>query len=175
MDGSYRLFRTLPRYIYDIFLMVFGKKESIDLQGLLDKTAESDRKYVDFMTEYFTDDSLPIPPYWIFVPFFNIFFLPRMFINRKSKYAVALGQGMVITLLSVLIGFISKDFSSPYELFLLFPIFYGIASVQSDPFTKIPIVYEFYVIINTLTFGLLRNTKKIREVQQKETSVRLKV
>jgi uncharacterized membrane protein len=77
---------------------------------------------------------------------------------------------LIITTLAILIG-IFFTFTSSLELFLLFPIFYGIASLESDVFIRIPVIYEIYTILNTITFWLLSNTKKIRTVQKQDTTV----
>jgi len=116
-------------------------------------------------------------PFWIFVPFFNLVFLPKLLMSRTTKYVLAIGQGLAITLVAVLIGFLFS-FTSPLELFLLFPIFYGIASLESDAFFRIPLIYEIYEIyatLNTFTFGLFKSTKRIQAVQKQDTAVSFKL
>lgn len=61
------------------------------------------------------------------------------------------------------------------ELFLLFPIFYGIACVEKDVCVRIPFIYELYAIINTFSFGVLSNTKRIKAIQKEDKIVSYKV
>ena len=103
----------------------------------LRKTQEKDSNFRASLQTYFIDETLPFHSFWIFIPFINLIFLPKLFISRTTRYVLAIGQGLVITFLAILIGFFF-GFTSPLELFLLFPLFYGIASLESDVFIRIP-------------------------------------
>ncbi len=171
MESVYETVRSIPPYLMDIGRMIFGKKDSVSFANHLKNTQEKDRNLQISLQGYFTDEKLPFQPFWIFIPFCNLIFLPKLFMNRATRYVLAIGQGLVITLLAVCIGFLF-DFTSPLELFLFFPVFYGIASLESNVFIRIPLVYEIYAILNTLTFGLLKNTKRLQAVQKQDTMVR---
>lgn len=42
--------------------------------------------------------------------------------------------------------------SSQTQTILLFPILLGMAHVSHDPLYRIPVVYELYALVNTLSF-----------------------
>lgn len=174
MESVYRIIRSIPPYLMDIGRIIFGKQDSASFASHLKNIQEKDENFRISMQGYFTDETLPFPSFWIFVPFFNLIFLPKLFISRTTRYVLAIGQGLVITLLAILIG-LFYSFASPLELFLLFPIFYGVASLESDVFSRIPLIYEVYAILNTLTFGLLKNTRRIQTVQKQDTAVSFKL
>lgn len=174
IESIYGVIRSLPSYFTDMGHMIFGKKDSVFFVNHWRDTQEKDQIFRASLQGYFTDETLPLPSFWIFVPFLNILFLPKLFMSRTTRYVLAIGQGLVITLLAICIG-LFFGFTSALELFLLFPIFYGIASLKSDVFIRIPLVYEIYAILNTLTFGLLKNTKRLRGVQKQDTTVSYRV
>lgn len=151
MKTVYEIIRSVPGYLMDIGRMIFGKKDSVSFVGRMASIREKDHILKTSLQEYFTDESLPFHPFWIFVPFCNIVFLPKLLMSRTTRYVLAIGQGLVITLFALLIGFFFS-FTSPLELFLLFPVFYGIAFLESDAFIQIPLVYEVYATLNTVTF-----------------------
>lgn len=55
------------------------------------------------------------------------------------------------------------DFTSLWQMILLFPIFIGMAEINRNPFYKIPAIYELYVILDFLTFGLGSRVNKLKE------------
>ena len=170
----YEIIRSVPSYLADMGEVIFGKKDSISFADHLKNTQEKDKNFRDSLEQYFTDEALLFKPFWIFVPFFNLIFLPKLFTSRTTRYVLAIGQGLVITLLALCIGFF-YSFTSPLLLLLLFPIFYGISSIGEDVFIRIPLLYEIYALLNTVTFGLLKNTKRLQTVQKQDTAVSFKM
>lgn len=154
--------------------MIFGKKINVSFRERLTETQEKDEKFKTPLQTYFIDESLPFQSFWIFIPFVNFVFLPKLFISRTTRYVLAIGQGLIITLVAILIG-IFFSFTSPIELFLLFPVCYGISQLETDVFTRIPIIYEIYAFLNTLTFDLLKNTKRVQSIQKQDTQVSFKM
>lgn len=173
-ESVYEIARSIPGYLGDVVQMIFGKKDAVSFMDHLQYVREADQSFQTSLRGYFTDATLPFRPFWIFVPFFNLVFLPKLLMSRTTKYVLAIGQGLAITLVAVLIGFLFS-FTSPLELFLLFPIFYGIASLESDAFFRIPLIYEIYATLNTFTFGLFKSTKRIQAVQKQDTAVSFKL
>ena len=174
IESIYAIWRSIPPYVADVSRMIFGKKDSLSFGNHLRNTQEKDVSFRASLQGYFTDETLPFKPFWIFIPFCNLVFLPKLFISRNTRYVLAIGQGLVITLLWIAIGVI-YSFTSSLALVLIFPAFYGIASLESDVFIKIPVIYEIYAVLNTFTFGLLKNTKRIQTAQKQETNVSYKM
>jgi len=154
--------------------MIFGKETNVSFMERLINTQEKDQNFETPLRTYFTDANLPFKSFWIFIPFVNLVFLPKLFMSRTTRYVLAIGQGLIITLVAILIG-VFFSFTSPLELFLLFPICYGIYTLETDVFTRIPVIYEIYALLNMLTFGLLKNTKRIQSIQKQDTQVSFKM
>lgn len=174
IDSIYRIIRSIPSYIKEVSSMIFGKNTTLSFVDNIKNVKNKDTILQESLQEYFTDKTLLFQSFWIFIPFFNLIFLPKLFTCRTTQYVLAIWQGLVITLLAIIIGLLFS-FTSPLELFLLFPIFYGIASIETNVFVRIPLLYEIYAIINTLTFGLLKNTKRIQTIQKQDTTVSFKM
>lgn len=131
--------------------MIFRKKINVSFMERLTETQEKDQNFKTPLQAYFIDESLPFQSFWIFIPFVNLIFLPKLFVSRTTRYVLAIEQGLVITLLAILLGLLFS-FTSPIELFLLFPVFYGISALETDVFIRIPFIYEIYILINILSF-----------------------
>ncbi|MFA6090419.1 MAG: hypothetical protein WC774_01435 [Candidatus Gracilibacteria bacterium] len=174
IESIYRVVRTIPVYLGDLGNMIFGKKINVSFMERLTETQEKDQNFKTPLQTYFIDESLPFQSFWIFIPFVNLVFLPKLFISRTTRYVLAIGQGLVMTLLAILLGLLFS-FTSPIELFLLFPIFYGISTLETNVFTRIPVIYEIYALLNTITFGLLKNTKRVQSIQKQDTQVSFKM
>lgn len=99
----YEIARCVPGYLIDVNRMLFGKKDSVSFIGQVKGIREKDEAIKASLQKYFTDESLPLRPFWIFIPFFNIAFLPKLLISRTTKYVLAIGQGLVITLFAILV------------------------------------------------------------------------
>lgn len=174
MTHIYDVLQALPFYILDIFRMIFGKQEVLSFREHLGNTQKKNERFRTSLEEYFTDTSIAFSPFWIFVPFCNIIFIPKLFLSRQSRYVLAIGQGLVITLLSAIVWYF-YGFTSPFELLFLFPAFYGIASLETNVFVRIPLIYEIYALLNTFTFGILNNTNRMKAIQKQDMSVSYKV
>ncbi len=122
---------------------------------------------------FFTDGHLTFSPYFIYVPFLNLIFLYQFFVPGKSKYVLAINQGIILTLLVVLVG----GFLSPTNLILLaiLPMMLGIATIKNRPFLQIPLLYEFGGLLSAVTFGIVSGTRQAREWSQEVKEIRLKV
>jgi hypothetical protein len=72
--------------------MIFGKKDSLSFLSHIKNTEEKDERIRASLQTYFIDESLMVRPFWIFIPFANIIFLPKLFTNRSTRYVLAIGQ-----------------------------------------------------------------------------------
>lgn len=170
----YEIIRSTPTYFMNLAGVAFGKTKTLQFAEHLANTRTRDIYFRTSLEWYFTDAHIAFSSLWIFIPFCNVIFIPKLFMSRQTRYVLAIGQGLVLTVLAGVIGYF-YGFASPFELFLLFPIFYGIAEFETNVFVRIPGVYEIYAILNTLTFGILNNTKRMQDIQKKETTVSYKV
>lgn len=103
MTRIYDVAQALPFYILDTFRMIFGKKEALSFEEHLGNIRKKNERFRVSLEEYFTDTSIAFSPTWIFVPFCNVIFIPKLFLSRQTRYVLAIGQGLVITLLSAIV------------------------------------------------------------------------
>lgn len=158
----YGSLRAVPNYLYKLVRIIFGKEESLSFASLRHEILTKDQAHSELALAHFTDHTLPIPKSLIFIPIINLIFIPQLFLRKQWTYTLAILQGIVMTLVLIAIWF-SLDFTSLWQMLLLFPMFIGIAEVNQNPFYKIPVVYELYVILDFLTFGLGSRVNKLKE------------
>lgn len=92
IESLYRIARSIPPYLVEIMEMMFGKKDSISLLTHIKHTEETDGNIRASLQSYFTDETLPVKSFWIFIPFLNIIFLPKLMTSRTTRYVLAIGQ-----------------------------------------------------------------------------------
>lgn len=93
--------KVIPLYLADIFLVVIGRKNEI---GFMQKCREINLKIENTekqLSEYFTDASLVFSPYIIYIPLLNLLLLYRFFSPQKSRYALAINQGIMLSFLVI--------------------------------------------------------------------------
>lgn len=88
----YEIILSIPEYLLDIGRIVFGKQTSLSFAGNLRNTQERDKNFKASVREYFTDATLPFETFWIFIPFCNLVFVPKLFMSRTTQYVLAIGQ-----------------------------------------------------------------------------------
>jgi hypothetical protein len=138
------------------------------------KIQEKDAGYAELARTHFTDKKLPLPRTLIFIPVINILFIPQIFLRKNSYYILAILQGAIITLCLAAL-WIFVDFSTLWQTFFLFAIFLGIANLETNPFYKIPLVYEIYAILDFFAFGLGGKVGKLQEKRKETASVSFKI
>jgi hypothetical protein len=152
LESVSRFFRTAPSYLADVALA----------------RAEEE------LAKYFNGSPGPFSPYLIYVPFLNLVYLARFFSPGKTPYVVAIGQGIVLTVLIAVVGYF-YSFFDPMLAFALFPIALGLATIKSRPFYRIPVLYELSALVSFLTFGLVSGTKSMKEKSKESKQVSYKV
>jgi hypothetical protein len=73
------------------------------------------------LAEHFSETKSALSPYLIYIPGLNLLFISLFFAPGKSRYALAVGQGIVLTMLCAGVGF-WYGWSSSYLLFALLPM-----------------------------------------------------
>ncbi|MCK9272092.1 hypothetical protein M0P65_00935 [Candidatus Gracilibacteria bacterium] len=166
--------RTSFFYFFDFLSLIFGRKVKLDFTSKHAQLLKKDEKSYEILASYFTDESLVLSKNLIFIPILNLIFIPTFLVSKKSKYLIAITQGLIISFLLIFIWFYFSYYSL-YQLFLLFPIFIGIANIDKNPFKKIPIIYDIYAIFDKLSFGIFSKVKFLNEKKKevKEVSYKL--
>lgn len=174
LNDIYLKTRTSFFYFFDFLSVIFGKKVSLDFASKHRQLLEKDEKSYEALASYFTDENLLISKNLIFIPILNLIFIPTFLVSKKSKYLIAIIQGLIISFLLIFIWFYFWYYSL-YQLFLLFPIFIGIANINQNPFKKIPIIYEIYATFDKLSFWIFSKVKFLNEKKKevKEVSYKL--
>jgi hypothetical protein len=101
--------------------VLVGKHDHLSFKDHLVASQQRDATFESGLAEYFTDTKIALSPYIIYIPGLNILLVSLFFAPGKSRYALAVGQGIVLTLLCCVVGF-SYGWNSSYLLFTLFPI-----------------------------------------------------
>jgi hypothetical protein len=166
--------RAMPWYLADLFRVLVGKLDHLSFADHYRRTLERDQKFEFKLAEHFTDSKMALSPYLIYVPGLNVLLLSLFFAPGKSRYALAVGQGIVLTLLCLGVGF-WYGWNSSYLLFALIPIAMGLATVQVRPFARIPVLYELSVLLSYASFGIVRGSREARAKSAQVNEVSLKV
>lgn len=164
---------TLPGYLSDVFAVIIGKKQDLSFSASESVCTERMKKSEQDLEKYFNNALMVFSPYLIYVPVINLIFLYQFFSPKKSRYVLAVNQGIVMTLLALGVW----SFSDTSELLMLFflPMMLGIATVSTRPFLQIPVLYELGALLSSITFGIVSGTKQAREKSNEVREVRLKV
>ena len=168
LDQIYALIRTVPRYLLDIVQAIIGKRTEISFTTRLQETHESDSRFESDLEAYCTERNSPFSPYLVYIPFINLIFISWFFAPGKYRYAFAVGQGIVLTILFALGMFVYGVYDQILIL-LMIPMILGLSAIVHRPFLRIPVLYEISWLISSLTFGLIRGT---RSAQEKSKSVK---
>lgn len=168
------VYRTLPQYIADIGQAIIGKKDDLSFKTRMIERYQMEAKTDAELAAYFNGSPGPFSPYIIYIPVLNLLYIVRFFAPGKSPYVMAIGQGIVLTVIVGCAGYYYGMFDPILTLALL-PISLGLATIKSRPFYRIPVLYELSALISFLTFGLVSSTKVIRTKSQEEKSVSYKI
>lgn len=166
--------KTVPLYLGDVFLVIVGRKNEL---SFLQKRKEISTRMQNTEMEleaFFSDSNLAFSPYVIYIPIVNLIFAYRFFAPQKSRYALAINQGIILTLLVLLVGYFSYP-SLTGTLLAILPIMLGIATVKRHPFLQIPFLYEIGSLLSYISFGIISGTKSTREKSKEVREIRLKV
>lgn len=161
-------------YCIDFLKMIFWKNKTLDFKWKILEISRACQEDENLLRQYYTDEKLIISKKLIFIPIINLLFLPTIFKNNKSKYFLAIIQWNIISIIIILIWYFFW-FRSELTIFMLFPVFLWIANIDSNPFYRIPILFEIYKILNILSFWLFSKFKHIREKNIDSKEVKFKV
>ncbi len=121
------------RSIRDFSGVIFGSEKSGTYQTYL-REAQKPLSPLENIPAYFMPRALIAIPVW------NIFTIPSLFIERYRAYRPLIIQGLIITILSLLIVFFGGSLRSGLLLLMLFPIVHIFTYAGSDIMTRAPIV-----------------------------------
>ncbi len=167
-------FKTVPPYLSDLFQVVIGRKNELSFADKREEIRIRMQKTETELEIYFNEPNLVFSPYLIYIPIFNLLLVYRFFSPQKSRYALAINQGIILSLLIIVIGYFTYPDTSLLLLAVL-PMMLGIATVKQNPFLQIPVLYEVGSLLSYITFGIISGTKSTREKAKEVREVRLKV
>jgi len=175
LETAYALARASWLYIIESVKVIFGKKEDISFQSLYEKILEKDMKFYELANTHLTSTSIAFTNKLIYIPWINLIYIPKYFFDKKSRYALAIIQWIISTLLLAIIFYIEWSIYTRYATIFIFPIFLGIANIDKNPFYRIPFIYEIYVILDWLTFWIFNKFKFIKEKNSVVKEVNFKI
>ncbi len=113
--------RTIPIYLRDVMSAVVGKKDHLNFHARLIEREQLDNATEAQLVAFFDGPTGPFSPYLIYVPFINLIYIVRFFVPGKSPYVLAIGQGMVLTILVAVAAYF-YGFFDPILTIALLPI-----------------------------------------------------
>lgn len=149
--------------IIEFILVSFGKEKKWTYIQYYNDNIIQDEVSVGTVEKYF------MPIWLIALPFWNIFCIPSLLIERYKLYRTLIIQGLIITLIFAYFYFWRKEFASPYLLLLLFPIVHIFTYGADNPKTSSPWIG---LCIRILHFAKLTQRKIIASGEKSETSFR---
>jgi hypothetical protein len=105
----------------------------------------------------------------------NIIYLPKYFFDKKSAYTIAIAQWLIITAILSAIYYLVWSFYTNIPMLLLFPIFLWLWNIDSNPFYRIPVIFEIYVLLDKITFWIFSKMKFLKEKKNEVKEVSFKV
>ncbi len=174
LETAYVNCRTWISYLAESIKVIFGKKEEVSFEDLKNRIIRKEAKFSELARNNFTNPRIPLSNKIIFIPGLNIIYLPKYIIDKKSIYTIAIAQGLIITAILIAIYYLSQSFSTNIQMILLFPIFLWLANIDNNPFYKIPVIFEIYVLLDNLTFGIFSKVKFLKEKKNEVKEVSFK-
>lgn len=145
---SWKILEKIPSYreLEAFFLTSFlGVGEFVRVSIWGKKSFVFSEKYFSFLEKWTTSRTDTIVPYfmpaWLLgIPFWNLFGIPSLFIEKYTPYRKLVIQWLIITLLYAYFFFFERDFTHVGVFILLFPIVHIMVYGGSDPATQSPFV-----------------------------------
>lgn len=167
--------RAWVSYIFESVKIIFGKKDEVSFNIIKKRTIENDKKFIELASSYLTGDKILFWNKLIYIPIINIIYLPKFFFDKKSRYSLALAQWFLITIIIVILYFFFPNAYLKYVPIMLFPIFLWIANIDHNPFYRIPIIYDIYLILDNITFWIFSKIKFLKEKKEEVQELSFKV
>lgn len=161
-------------YGLDFLKMIFTKKKELDIKNTYSQVVEKEKKFDELASTYLTSTNVLFSNKIIFVPILNFIYLPKYFVDKKSRYILAIAQWIIISTILIIIWYFFWLYSEN-QLILLFPIFLWLANIDKNPFFRIPVIFEIYTILDKLSFGIFGKIKFLKEKKWEIKEVSFKV
>lgn len=166
--------KTVPLYLLDVFLVIIGRKNELSFLQKREEISLRMKHSEKELEAFFSDSHMVFSPYIIYIPFINLIFIYQFFAPQKSRYVLAINQGIILTLLILLFGYLLYP-NLRMTLLAVLPIMLGVATIKNQPFLQIPILHEIGSLLTYITFGIVSGTKNMREKSKEVREIRLKV
>ncbi len=165
--------KSIFYYLIESLKLIIWKKNELSFEAIIEKQVEKEQRYRNLADEYLSDTSIMISNKLIYIPILNIIFLPKYLVDRKSRYAIAIAQWLIITALMISLYFYDRTLFFTYQLVFLFPIVLWMANIDSDPFYKIPVIFELYSLADKLSFWIFSKVKFLKEKKNEVVSFKV--
>lgn len=174
LESLWTAVRAIPPFLLQVVKAAFGRVEEVSFAKTYRSLEAHDAAFEKVMDSAFSESSFPFSPKLAAFPVANLVFLPRLLSSSPYRYALAAGQGIVVTV-AYAASVIAFGFTNPYQICLLPAMALVLGNVEVRPFYRIPMLYELYSLVGILTFGLVNRARKVKETSEKETAVSFKV
>lgn len=175
LDYAYMLTKAAILYLSDSLKLVMWNREKISFVECVDMVSKKQAQFSSAINEHLTSKWIAISDKLIFIPFLNLIYIPKYIADKKSIYLLAIAQWLIITVISALIWFVTWNIYSDLQVLLLFPIFIWISKVWNNPFYRIPVIYEIYILLDYISFWIFSNVKFLKEKKEEKKNMTFKV
>lgn len=175
LNEIYIYIKSFFYYIFESFKVIFWKKQDVSFEGIIQKQVEKEEKFNKLAGEFLSNNTLVFSNKLIYIPVINLIYLPKYFIDKKSRYVFAIIQGLIITGIMAALFFFDRSLFAQYQIVFLFPILLWMANIDANPFYKIPLVYEIYSLLDKLSFWIFSNMRFLKEKKNEINEVSFKV
>lgn len=164
------LLRTAADWFFCALRAAFGRRRAFSWKALLAERADLESAKDALYAKRFDNPSFPGAPWMAFFPVVNLG-IALAVRGTRSKWIPALGQGVALTCLGVVLWFFAP-FLFP---FLAFPFALGMAHAATDPSYKVPVAFELSAVARRAWDRAERAAKATVQTGRKTESVSLPV
>lgn len=102
---------------------VFGKREDVSYVRCLDAVLRKEERFMELAKEHLNEDRIFLSNKLVYLPGVNLIYLFKFFMHRKSRYVIAIAQGLIIDALVVAVYFLDNGYqNSITQVIFLIPI-----------------------------------------------------
>ncbi len=161
-------------YLISFIKLIFWKEKELNFEEKLNKIKLKEQEYFENMSKIYYNENIFLPKYLICVPFINFIFIPVLFLNKTSKYTIAIIQWIIYSIILILIFYIYWYYSDK-QILILFPIFLLLANIESNPFYKIPIIFDIWYFIKKIIVFIFSKINFLKEKKKEEKEISFKI
>ncbi len=170
----YIFIKTYFYYFIDFIKLIFWKEKELNFKEILNIVQLKEKEYFENMNKIYVNENIFISKYFICVPLINFIFIPILFFRKNSKYTIAIIQWIIYSIILIIIFNIYWYYSDK-QVLILFPVFLLLVNIESNPFYKIPIIFDIWFFIKNLIFFIFNKINFLQNKRKEEKEINYKI